>query len=312
MAPVSFNDVELPFNTIVIESLQLEYRQVLDTVYQRGTINQPRGMKVYDAGFTVLKITQPMMPQLPVQTGRGVNLDIAAIEALQLITGEDRGDLVLKIAPQFERYTNVNPEVEEGEARYFHGNYGGRMNVSCLHDCDGKRRHFSWLECVVQKIKNDRDTRQAVINIWQNERDNKPGMNDYPCTVALIFRIFRGRLDMHVTMRSNDAWKGLPYDVFQFNQAHWTVANMLSVPLGSYYHVATSMHIYDEDTPKIGKVRNRSYVSNVTLPHGFSHVDDAVSIASGFTTIGESESASHVWYASRLAPYVTDENETEE
>jgi len=301
--------LELPFNTLVIESLQLEYRMVLDEVYRRAVINQPRGMKVYDAGFTVLKITQPMLPQLPVKTGRGVNMDIAMIEAIQLVAGKRHDDLVLKIAPQFEAYTNVREigDDDDRTERYFHGNYGDRMSTGYAHQCDTDEWHNSWLECVVYKIKKDRDTRQAVVNIWDNSLDNTiAGANDYPCTVAIQFRIFRNQLDMHVTMRSNDAWKGLPYDVFQFNQAHWTVANMLSLPLGSYYHVTTSMHIYDEDTPKIGAVHNRGYGASTRMPYGFNNVVNAQLI---LAQVEWPYSASERWYVDRLAPYLSDEKE---
>lgn len=301
-------------NTLVIESLQLEYGGVLDELYMSASINKPRGQKVYDAGYTVLKITQPMMPQLPVMTGRGVNLDIAAIEALQLIAGEPMDEVVLKIAPQFEAYADLKQdESGTGLKHYFHGNYGRRMRTTGFdHDCGDARWHSSWLQCAVSKIKDDRDTRQAVINLWRNENDNAvSGRSDYPCTVAIGFRMYRGRLDMHVTMRSNDAWKGLPYDVFQFNQAHWTVANMLSVSMGSYYHNAWSMHVYDEDAAKLGKVHNRETYAPVALPRGFTHVNDAVDIANGVTTLRYGAPESHAWYARRLDKFINDEDETE-
>lgn len=302
--------LELPYNSMVIESLQLEYRTVLDTVYQRASINKPRGMKVYDAGFTVLKIEQPQLPQLPVETGRKVNLDIAAIEAIQLVAGRGMHDLLIKIAPQFKKYANVRGTGNDGDpmVRRFHGNYGDRVKARFHHGCDSDEWHNSWIECAVYKIKNDRDTRQAVVTIWENELDSGVrGANDYPCTIALTFRIFRGRLDMLVTMRSNDAWKGLPYDVFQFNQVHWTIANMLSVPMGSYYHVANSMHIYDEDTPRTGDVRDRSFVASTTLPRGFSSVTNAQFVLCEAT---RDYSTSERWYADRLWPYMKDEEKT--
>jgi len=302
--------LELPYNSMVIESLQLEYRTVLEAVSRRSTENQPRGMKVHDAGFTVLKITQPTLPQLPVSTGRKVNLDIAMIEALQLVAGKGMHDTVLKIAPQFERYANVKGTGDDGDplVRRFHGNYGDRVRAQFHHGCSSDEWHNSWIECAVYKIKQDRDTRQAVVTIWDNDRDNGiTGANDYPCTVALTFRIFRGQLDMHVTMRSNDAWKGLPYDVFQFNQAHWTVANMLSVPLGSYFHVANSMHIYEEDWDKVGDVHDRTLVADTVLPRGFNSVTNAQFIA---CDASRDYSTSERWYVDRLRPY-TDEEKTD-
>jgi len=300
--------------TVVIESLQLEYRTVLDAVLANTTVNQPRGRRVYDAGYTTIEIARPDLPQLPVSTGRGINMDIAAIEAIQLISGEAKHDLVLKIAPQFEAYSDVTGNGDDGDpmVREFHGNYGGRMQPEPFHACGCDHYHFSYLECVVAKIKRDRDTRQAVVNIWDNRLDNgTPGMHDYPCTIALVLRVFKGRLDMHVMMRSNDAWLGLPFDIWQFNQWHWTAANMLGVPLGRYTHLATSMHIYEDDLEKVEKVYDRSNVANISLPRGFSHVQDAADIINGNTELSHRESASHRWYAERLAPYIHDEDEND-
>lgn len=300
---------------ITIESLQLEYRTVLDTILANASMNEPRGQRVHDAGYTVLEVAQPLYPQLPVETGRGVSLDIAAIEAIQLVAGVDKSDLVLKIAPQFREYANVRGTGDDGDPmrQYFHGNYGGRMRVffDCL--CGRDVWHGSWLECAVHKVKNDRDTRQAVINIWDNRLDNGvAGANDYPCTVAIGLRVFRGRLDMHVTMRSNDAWKGLPYDVFQFNQAHLTAASMLQTPPGRYYHNAWSMHVYEPDVEKVADVYDRSYLSSTVLPRGFDHVYDAVEVLSYLDSDRYALSPAQEWYAQRLHKYTTDENETEE
>jgi thymidylate synthase len=298
---------------ITVESLQLEYRTVLDDIMRKAIINEPRGQRVYDAGYTVLEIAQCQFPQLPVQTGRKVNLDIAAIEALQLVAGEGTHDAVLRVAPQFAAYAEVIGSGDDGDPMRwnFHGNYGDRMNTThgaSGHNCGARVHHFSWLECAVHKIKSDRDTRQAVINIWQNERDSgQPGKKDYPCTVAIGFRVYRARLDMHVTMRSNDAWKGLPYDVFQFNQAHHTVASMLQVPLGRYYHNAWSMHVYEEDVEKMEAVYDRSYLADTVLPRGFTHSTDAMSVIGFPNPDVYKDNPAQQWYANRLRRYLDTE-----
>ena len=50
---------------------------------------------------------------------------------------------------------------------------------------------------------------------------------------------------MSVTMRSNDAYWGLPHDVFCFTMLQEMMARRLSVDLGEYYHYVGSMHIYE-------------------------------------------------------------------
>jgi thymidylate synthase len=56
------------------------------------------------------------------------------------------------------------------------------------------------------------------------------------------------RLHMFINMRSNDAFLGLPHDIFCFTMIQEIVARTLSVELGSYKHVAGSLHLYDTDT----------------------------------------------------------------
>jgi thymidylate synthase len=46
-------------------------------------------------------------------------------------------------------------------------------------------------------------------------------------------------------MRSNDAIWGLPYDVFLFTFLQEMMAIELKVELGSYYHFAGSLHLYE-------------------------------------------------------------------
>lgn len=108
---------------------------------------------------------------------------------------------------------------------------------------------------VVGKLGADPDSRQGIIQIFQPDLI-APGRatKDVPCTLSMQF-IMAGRrtnqasrqLDMVVTMRSNDSWLGLPYDVFSFTQIHRQMAKALNVFPGRYYHVAHSEHLYKEN-----------------------------------------------------------------
>lgn len=102
----------------------------------------------------------------------------------------------------------------------------------------------------MSKLRKHEGTRQAVITLWDPNLDNVKGKNDYPCTVALGFTRHDENLSAHVTMRSNDVWLGLPYDMFQFTQLQLTLCNILGLRPGTYTHTAWSMHLYDRDLVK--------------------------------------------------------------
>lgn len=206
---------------------QRDYRTIVETVRRDGEHRSPRGQLTHDAGNVTLFFEDADLNMLPTRVGRKLNPGIAAVETLQLIGGVSDAEVTLRVAPQFALYA------EPGSGKFW-GAYGRRIGTQ-LHD-------------VVGKLHADPDTRQALITLWEPYYDNQPGKRDYPCTIALGFTIYRHRrLDMNVTMRSNDVWLGLPYDLFQFNQLQHTVATLLSLEVGEYAHTAWSLHLYDSD-----------------------------------------------------------------
>lgn len=97
---------------------------------------------------------------------------------------------------------------------------------------------------VREKLKEDNDSRQAVIHL---HTPNNKKTNDEVCTLTLQFLIRNGKLDMITTMRSNDIVLGFTYDVFNFTVMQELMANELGVEVGTYYHNAASMHIYERN-----------------------------------------------------------------
>jgi thymidylate synthase len=70
-------------------------------------------------------------------------------------------------------------------------------------------------------------------------------IRDVSCACTLQFLVREGRLHAIAYMRSNDAIWGLPYDVFLFSMLQELLATELGLPLGSYYHFAGSLHLYE-------------------------------------------------------------------
>jgi len=68
---------------------------------------------------------------------------------------------------------------------------------------------------------------------------------DVPCTLTLQFMIRNDKLDMIVSMRSNDLLWGFSYDINQFAYIQKLLAGVLNVKLGQYIHHSNSLHIYD-------------------------------------------------------------------
>lgn len=129
---------------------------------------------------------------------------------------------------------------DDGE--HVNSNYGW-----CIHD----KYTFDQWEFVKELLKRDKYSRQAVIHIKEPRDLIKQPSKDVNCTISLQFLIRDDKLDMIVTMRSNDLWLGLPYDLFNFTCMQIQMAMELGVGIGTYYHNAASLHLYERDVEKV-------------------------------------------------------------
>ena len=106
------------------------------------------------------------------------------------------------------------------------------------------------LDEVIEMLKAYPNTRQAAISIY----DRKEGYmydNDTPCTYAVQFTIVAQHLNMCVTMRSNDLWYGFCNDQYCFSKLQELVATETGLLIGSYYHFAHNLHLYDNIIEKL-------------------------------------------------------------
>ena len=148
----------------------------------------------------------------------------------------------------------------------------GQNNISILGELYGKvpeiwkhmadregyvNSNYGWqwkrgnqLDEVIGLLKENPRTRQAAISIY----DRKEGYmydNDTPCTYAIQFTIVAQHLNMCVTMRSNDLWYGFCNDQYCFSKLQELVATETGLLIGSYYHFAHNLHLYDNIIEKL-------------------------------------------------------------
>jgi len=100
------------------------------------------------------------------------------------------------------------------------------------------------IEDVISILKNEPNSRQAVMQIWDTQDIDKPTL-DKACNMSVVFRIRSGRLDMTVYNRSNDMlWGAYGANAVQFSMLQEYVAARLDIPMGTYYQVSNSFHVY--------------------------------------------------------------------
>jgi thymidylate synthase len=134
------------------------------------------------------------------------------------------GEIYGKIPPIWERMADKNGNVNS--------NYGWQL----IREEQMKK--------IVHMLKANPDTRQAAVSIYDGkEIDNYK--TDTPCTYAIQFTILQGRLNMCVTMRSNDLWYGFCNDQYCFSEIQRYVAEATECEVGEYYHFAHNLHLYN-------------------------------------------------------------------
>ena len=124
-------------------------------------------------------------------------------------------------------------------------------------------------DAVKKTLLEDPDSRRAILIIGKAE-DYTVGAyqpsKDLPCTLSLQFFIRDNRLHLHTTMRSNDAFWGLTYDLFSFTLLQECMMlelreqGMKELTLGNYTHTAGSLHIYDRHFNQASAIMSK-YVS---------------------------------------------------
>lgn len=268
--------------TLRIPDLRYGYIQVIEHVLSHGHRVAPRGDVTYEVIAPTIILENPR-DALPLGIGRKVSFKIAAVEAAQLIAGRAYPKLVLAASPNFAQFAEADAT--------FHGNYGARIG--------------NQLRSVYFKLKADPSSRQAVITLWNPTFDNLTGKRDYPCTVGFQFLIRDDHLHMIVTMRSNDVWWGLAYDLFQFAQLQQTLARALGVGVGELVHQPGSLHIYERN---LDEVRNLDVTGSTRYnPRGIGRSDAEYDLEARDRAIAllegaplERETVSEKWYRVQL------------
>ena len=200
------------------------YEYLHDRIIQEG-IDFADTKALFNVGFY---ITDPMDNKI-INKERNWKLDYAKAEWQWYLTGDP------KISTLGEIYGKV-PEIWKRMA-----NSQGKVNSNYGYQWERNKQ----LSYVVSMLKANPDTRQAAISIYDGKEIDSY-KHDTPCTYAIHFTILHGRLDMSVTMRSNDLWYGFCNDQYCFSMLQEMISLELGVDTGIYYHFAHNMHLYND------------------------------------------------------------------
>lgn len=212
--------------THVYSSASGAWLDLVSDILRAGHVVEPRGRRTREliASSRTFDMRYPVVNTI----GRRLGYRFMTAEAAWIMGGQDD---VASIAPYSKEVSRFS---DDGVS--FFGAYGPKIKEQ--------------LPYIVNALTGDRDSRQAVINIW---RETPPRTRDVPCTLSLQFLIRGDHLHCIANMRSSDVWLGWPYDVFNFTMVSAGVLGRVNdlvdktVSLGTLTLRAGSQHLYDSN-----------------------------------------------------------------
>ncbi len=195
-------------------------------IVKNGGTATARGRPTIETLWADITILQPECIPFDIPN-RGLNPRYAALEIASLLGGVPVDVHQRETTRGLARYQDASIQ---------RGNYGVRLR--------NQLRDFVW------KLTDDNGSRQAVLAVW-NDRDLIDESKDVPCTLHVQGFIRDSMFYMRTTMRSNDVYLGLPYDLHQFCALQATIAQVLDVQCGFYRHSVGSLHCYISDIDRV-------------------------------------------------------------
>lgn len=200
---------------------------ILKDLLESGTENNSRNGRVKEHLNAQIVLRDPVRREI-LTPGRKANVFAQIAETVWVLSGQDDARWLSAYLPRAMNYSD--------DGKTWRGAYGPRIR---------NHRGVDQLAYVVDTLKRDPLSRQAVIQIYDAQIDSTPGL-DRPCNTFLQFQSRLGQLHMTVSVRSNDimwGWSGI--NAFEWSTMQEIVASLLGIQVGTLTFNIGSLHLYD-------------------------------------------------------------------
>lgn len=231
-------------------SINKLFYQVLD-----ASVDWPKGVQRREGTTTIdspgpvcCHLTRPRNRVLTIP-GRGASYPATCAETLWVLAGRNDIEFLSTFLPRAFSFSD--------DGKTWRAGYGPRLRGVHNGFCDQ-------LNCSIKELTKDSNSRRAVIGLLDTYDDygallqNPKGTKDFPCTQSLSFMVRDGRLDLTVFMRSNDfiwGWSGV--NVFEFTVLQEVVSSCTGIPLGEFYIISNSLHIYEPMNIRLNTIMSK-------------------------------------------------------
>lgn len=270
---------------------------------EKGEFHERRGFRCFEYPGAVLLCIEDPVDRYVTVPQRKWNKTLGWIESLWIARGDNSLDMPASYVknlvnfsddgkymragygPRIRRYGDNNSYIGSGVNTLSRQYKNGKTNeCGRLKEPSKYQNVTDQLRFVIEKFKEDIQTREAVITIHDPVADDFNGVGvdtsspllktkDTPCTRSIHFMLVDGKLNCYVDMRSNDLIWGLSaVNIFNFTLMQEYVAAIVGVPVGKYYHKVDNLHVYQDFIlmiEEISKLNPEEYRGNGFW--GYSH-----------------------------------------
>jgi len=219
--------------------------EAADHVFHKHQVRDSRIGTTLDIGKCLMLVSNPrerwVLHRFPM-----ISPAFAIAEVFWILSGRNDAKFINTWNPILKKFA--------GDTEFYPGAYGYRLRV---------HMGFDQLERAYESLLNNPLSRQVVMQIWDAELDlpqvnGRPNSEDIPCNLVSLLKINNGCLEWSQVMRSNDIFRGTPYNFIQFTLLQEVIAGWLNVEMGSFILFADSLHAYQNDLNDMYIQKSRS------------------------------------------------------
>lgn len=218
------------------EALPSELRDL----FLYGRVQPSRDGSTVERTAHVITLTDPL-ERVQLQPHRNANIFAQIAETVWVLAGRKDIGWLSYYLPRAQQFSDDGVVWRAGygpRLRHYAGRLNSNFTLTGLP--------IDQIAEVAHLLQRERGTRRAVVGIWEPASDLGVDSKDIPCNDTLQFLERDGALDLHVFVRSNDAWWGwsginaFEWSVLLELMAFWTGARP-----GRIHTFVGSWHLYE-------------------------------------------------------------------
>lgn len=209
---------------------------LMENLVEYGETFDSRAGSTKELTFIGITLRNPWQREIVVPS-RKANIAAQIVETMWVLSGRNDIAALLPYLPRAADFSD--------DGKTWRSGYGPRLRNYMGVD---------QLAYVVETLRANPSSRQAVCTIWDPTVDTEPG-RDLACNNWLTFSCRGGVLDLMVGIRSNDAmwgWSGI--NAFEWSVVLEVVSGMTGLEMGQLHFAVTSFHLYEQHWEKAHKL----------------------------------------------------------